>query len=188
MGNDLVSAFSELRKDEAIHTANVRIKCGVDPSAILADCRKGMAAVMERYESREYYLDSVVAAFDLWESIEEVLNPLLPGNCRKPLGTMVIGTVQYDIHDVGKNMAARLLRAIGFEVHDLGVDVPPGRFVDELRRTGASILGLSGMTSSCFESMKRRCQAKSPADTFARQITPKWIICGPQPTGSCCSR
>lgn len=154
MANDLIATFGDLKDNEVIRIVNARIQDGNDLSQVLADCRKGIGIVMERYETREYYLDSVVAAFDLYESIENILDPLLSGSCRKPVGNMVIGTVQYDIHDIGKDMAARLLRAIGFEVHDLGVDVPPERFVDELRRTGASILGLSGMTAACFDSMK----------------------------------
>ena len=128
---------------------------------------------MEKYERREYYLDSVVAAFDMYESILPVLDPMLPEGTRKKVGVMVIGTVQYDIHDIGKDMAASLLRTIGFEVHDLGVNVPPGKFVDELQRTGASILGLSGLISGCFESMKETIRAVRDAG-----LDPKVVIGG----------
>ncbi len=173
MTNDLVSAFVALDDSKVMAIANGRIKDGDDPVLLFRDFQKGIKGVMKKYETREYFLDSVVSAFDMYESIRPALDSLLPEGARKTLGVIVIGTVQYDIHDIGKDLVASLLRTIGFEIHDLGVDVPPEKFVEELKRTGASILGLSGMISACYESMKETVKAIREAG-----INPKIVIGG----------
>ncbi len=173
MGNDLVSAFVGLDDSSVTAIASKRIKDGDDPILLYRDFQKGIKGVMEKYETREYFLDSVVSAFDIYESIRPVLDPRLPESARKTLAVMVIGTVQYDIHDIGKDLVVSLLRNIGFDIRDLGVDVPPAKFVEELKRTGASILGLSGMISACYEPMKETVKAVREAG-----LGPKIVIGG----------
>jgi methanogenic corrinoid protein MtbC1 len=173
MERDLRAEFADLNTDVALQLINSKIQGGDDPLNILQECQQGMRTIMERYESMQYSLDSVVASFDLFRSAKATLKPLLPKDVHRSIGKVVIGTVQYDIHSIGKDLAAELLELIGFEVFNLGVDVPPKEFVDELERTGAPILGLSGLVSSCFDSMKETVMAVRKAG-----LKPKIVIGG----------
>lgn len=173
MERDLVLAFANLDKDDVLGIIDRDVRDGKDASLLLAGCRRGIMSVMEHYESRRYYLDSFVTAFDIDESARAVLDPLVPPGRKEAVGRMVIGTVEHDIHDIGKDMAASLLRGLGFEVFDVGANVPPARFVEELERTGATILGLSGLISGCFDSMRDTVAAVRRAG-----LGPKVIIGG----------
>jgi methanogenic corrinoid protein MtbC1 len=173
MKRDLRVDFADLKKDAVLSLVNSRMQGGDDPLKILTECQQGMSTIMERYENMEYSLDSVVASFDLFKSIGLILKPSLPKEGCQFISKVVIGTVQYDIHSIGKDLAADMLESIGFEVFNLGVDVPPERFVGELKRTGAPILGLSGLVSACFDSMKETVMAVRKAG-----LRPKVVIGG----------
>ncbi len=85
----------------------------------------------------------------------EILDPLLGGEKEKSLGKVVVGTVQGDLHDIGKNIYASMMQAAGFQVFDLGVDVPPERFVEKVREVSPDIVGMSGLLTLSVETMKR---------------------------------
>lgn len=173
MEKDLSTAFADLKEDDVLDLVNSRRQGGGDLPRILEDCWRGMSKVMERYESREYYQDSVVAALELYKAVNAALEPSLPKERCQFLGKVVIGTVQNDIHKDGKNLMSAMLESVGFQVFDLGVDVPPQNFVEELQRTSASILCLSGMVGSCFDSMKETVRAVRQAG-----LKPKIVIGG----------
>jgi methanogenic corrinoid protein MtbC1 len=124
--------------------------------AIVQSCQRAMVVVGERYEKREYFLSGLIVAGEIFKGVLDLLEPhkeRMPTPAHA--GTVVLGTVAGDIHDIGKNMFASALRTFGFTVIDLGVDVSPVRFLEEVKRSTPDVLCLSGLVSSAFDSMKK---------------------------------
>ena len=160
MAKDLVRALSDLREQEAIKIVEDRLNAKEDPLRILEDARKGMEIVGKRFATGEYFIPDLVYAGEILKSVTEMVKPKLSkvGQARK-LGKIVFGTVAGDIHDIGKDIVVFMLDVNGFEVYDLGVDVPAQKFVDKIRETGAPIVGLSGFLTLAFDSMKQTVEA-----------------------------
>lgn len=128
---------------------------GISPYEILTKGMvKGITVVGERYENREYFLTELVGAGEIMKEGMADISPLLTGKETEPLGKVVIGTVRGDLHDIGKNIVKMLLESVGFAVYDLGVDVPPEKFVEEIQRTRSDILGLSALLTTTMASMR----------------------------------
>ena len=101
---------------------------------------------------------------EIFKEAMAVVEPnLKAGASEKPLAKMVLGTAKGDIHNIGKDIVATLLKAAGFEVYDVGIDAPPQVFIDKLKETDATILGISGLLTPSFESMKQTVQAVKDA-------------------------
>jgi methanogenic corrinoid protein MtbC1 len=125
------------------------------PLSIVNTCQQALKVVGERYERQEYYLSGLIMAGELFKEVLDLVQPYQDQTPREKLsGSVVLGTVAGDIHDIGKNMFATSLKGFGFEVIDLGVDVPPERFLVELRRSRANVVCLSGLIMAAFDSMK----------------------------------
>lgn len=155
MSEELANAIAELDENRALELVKQMLASDRDPLAILDECRKGIIIVGDRFESKEYFLADLIMGAEIFKNVNALLLPKLAGKAgAKPLGKIVIGTVKGDIHDIGKNIVVALLRANGFEVFDVGVDVPPSTFVNKVRETGATILGLSALLTIGFDSMK----------------------------------
>ncbi|MBE3588608.1 MAG: cobalamin B12-binding domain-containing protein [Thermoanaerobacteraceae bacterium] len=152
----LVWALGELNEKLALELVRDKLAAGVPPLDIVEECKRGLAAVGERYSRGEYFLGDLVLSGEIFQEIMHILNPVLAGG-EKPAtaGKIVFGTVEGDIHDIGKNITISLLRCHGFEVYDLGVNVPPDKFVYWLNKTGSQILCLSTLLTSCFDVLKR---------------------------------
>jgi 5-methyltetrahydrofolate--homocysteine methyltransferase len=128
---------------------------GISPYEILTKGMvKGITVVGDKYENREYFLTELVGAGEIMKEGMADISPLLTGKETEPLGKVVIGTVRGDLHDIGKNIVKMLLESVGFAVYDLGVDVPPERFVEEVQKTKPDILGLSALLTTTMTSMK----------------------------------
>ncbi|MFZ5646578.1 MAG: cobalamin B12-binding domain-containing protein [Bacillota bacterium] len=153
---NLTQAISDLNEGLAMELVKLRLDMGTAPLDIVEECRNGMIAVGDRYSRGEYFLGDLVLSAEIFNEIMQLLKPMLDlKETRKPAGKIVFGTVEGDIHDIGKNITISLLRCHGFEVYDLGVNVPPDKFVHFLKETDADILCLSTLLSSCFEAMQR---------------------------------
>jgi methanogenic corrinoid protein MtbC1 len=152
---DLVKAIGDLDEETANILVKEMLQKGEDPLKIVELCRKGLEVVGQRYDAMEYFLSQLVLAADIFQKIVEMLAPKIKQRKVKVRGTVVLGTVQGDIHDMGKNLVAILLRLNGFDVYDLGVDVPAKAFVDKVKATGAKIVGLSGLLTIAWDSMKK---------------------------------
>lgn len=153
---NLTQAISDLNENLAMELVKLRLDEGITPLDIVEECRNGMIAVGDRYSRGEYFLGDLVLSAEIFNEIMQLLKPMLDlKETRKPIGKIVFGTVEGDIHDIGKNITISLLRCHGFEVYDLGVNVPPDRFIHFLKETDANILCLSTLLSSCFEAMQR---------------------------------
>ena len=160
MAKDLVKTLADLKEQEAIKIVENRLNAKEDPLRILEDARKGMEIVGKRFATGEYFIPDLVYAGEILKSVAEMVKPKLSnvGQAKK-LGKIVFGTVAGDIHDIGKDIVVFMLDVNGFEVYDLGVDVPAQKFVDKIKETGAPIVGLSGFLTLAFDSMKQTVDA-----------------------------
>jgi len=161
MGNsDLVTALGDLKEEEALKIVEEKLNAGEEPLKILEDVRSGMEIVGNRFASNEYFISDLLYAGEILRSVTDKIKPkLATAKEAKHLGKIVIGSVAGDIHDIGKNIVVFMLEVNGFEVHDLGVDIPPEKFVEKIKETGATIVGLSGFLALAFDSMKQTIQA-----------------------------
>jgi methanogenic corrinoid protein MtbC1 len=162
--SDLANAIADLKEDEVKKIVQSRIAAGAEPMSIVDECREGMQIVGERYKNKEYFLGELIMSGEIFKDAMSVVEPKLKaGQSGKPLAKLVLGTAKGDIHNIGKDIAGTLLKAAGFEVYDVGIDVPPDVFVQKVKETGAPILGISGLLTPSFESMKQTVQALETA-------------------------
>ncbi|HEU65329.1 MAG TPA: methionine synthase [Chloroflexi bacterium] len=160
MAKDLVNALADLKEQEVIKIVEDRLNAKEDPLKILEDAKKAMEIVGKRFANSEYFIPDLVYSGEILKSVTELVKPKLSeGQETKKLGKIVFGTVAGDIHDIGKDIVVFMLDVNGFEVYDLGVDVPTQKFVDKVKETGSSILGLSGFLTLAFDSMKQTVDA-----------------------------
>jgi methanogenic corrinoid protein MtbC1 len=150
----LVEAIVELNEKEAYRLTNEMIDKDSDPVDIFAACREGMTRVGELFEQKEYFLSELVMASSVFKGIMELVKPLLKGAAAKTVGTLLIGTVKGDIHDIGKNIVISVLEANGYQVIDLGVDVPPEKFVESIKEHSPQVVGLSALLTDAYGPMK----------------------------------
>jgi methanogenic corrinoid protein MtbC1 len=164
MSENLADLLADLKDREVMELVKQRLDAGDDPMKILEDSRKGMEIVGERFAADEYFLPELVFSGDLLQRVTELVKPHLTQAAEtKRIGKVVIGTVSGDIHDIGLNIVDFMLDVNGFEVYNLGVDVPIENFVNKVKETGAPILGLSGFLTPAFEVMKETVEAVEAA-------------------------
>lgn len=157
--NKLIGFVADLKEQEALALVQERIEQNDDPLALVEDCQEGLRIVGERYERREYYLSGLIMAGEIFREVMEILSPIIEVRLSgSEKGTILLGTVQGDIHDIGKNNLSLLLTCYGFTVHDLGVDVPPEEFLAQALQTWPDIIGLSGLLTSSYDSMRATAQ------------------------------
>ena len=160
---EIVDAIVDLDEPRALDLADEMLKSGVDPVEILERCRKGMSIVGERFESGDFFLSEMIMAAEIFNQIMEQIRPRLKKFISESRGKIVIGTVEGDVHDIGKNIVIALLEAEGFDVVDLGVDVSPRRFVEAIREHEPDIVGMSSLLTVALESTKRTVDAITEA-------------------------
>jgi dimethylamine corrinoid protein len=162
--SELAEALANLEEDKVRELVQNRIASNSDPMSLVDELRQGMDIVGDRYKSKDYFLSELIISGEIFKESMAAIEPKLKGGNRgQPLGKMVLGTVKGDIHNIGKDIVATLLTAAGFEVYDLGIDVPSDKFIDKLKETGSSILGMSGLLTPAFESMKETVKALEAA-------------------------
>ena len=152
----LSEAILALNKEGVLEMVKQDIDAGRDPLELVEEARLGLEEVGKKFETGEFFLIELIRAAQVFQAAAAVFNPAikqLHGGIEAK-GKMVIGTVAGDIHDLGKNIVAILLECKGVEVIDLGVDVPPEKFIAVLKETAAPVLGLSALITTAFESMK----------------------------------
>ncbi len=159
MSEELSTALVELKRDEAVEIVRSKIDGGEDPLQILEECRRGMTIVGERFQKGEYFLAELMLSAEIFKGAVAILEPFLASASKsEPLGKVVLATLQGDIHDLGKNIVATLLRAYAFEVYDLGVDVAPALVVDKVKETAPDFVGFSALITTSFDSMKQAAE------------------------------
>lgn len=152
---ELVQAIRDLNEKKVYDLVEEKIKAGVLTMDIVQACNKGMVAVGELFSTNKYFISQLIFSAEILKAVMKRLEPLMQGTAPgKSAGKVVIGTVKGDIHDIGKNIVNTLLRGSGFEVIDLGVDVPAEKFLTTLKETGAKVLGLSALLNFTYPEMK----------------------------------
>ena len=162
MSNELVDAMAKMREQEALDLAEKMLNDGEDPLKVLDLCREAVEIVGKQFEEGKYFLPELVLSGEMLKKISKMAEPFMKQEAEKKaerLGKVVMGTVQGDIHDIGKDIVTFLLDVNGFEVHDLGVDVPPQRFVEAIRAVQPQVVGMSALLTLAFESLKSTVDA-----------------------------
>jgi len=157
--------MADIDDERVIALVNQYLSEGKQPFDILGDLKKGMDIVGERFSNNEYFLVELVMSAELFKRSMEILEPKLLASQDKSLGSgkIVIGTVEGDVHYIGKNLVVAFLLSNGFEVFDLGEDVSAEKFIDKLRETGAKVLALSGLITITHDVMKKTIEALKEA-------------------------
>jgi methanogenic corrinoid protein MtbC1 len=173
----LVDWMADMDEDRALELAKRMLLAeGADPLRVLQLCRDAMDIVGKRFEGGEYFLPELVLAGEMLETVGAIAKPLImhaPGEEPKKLGKVLIGTVHGDLHDIGKNIVCFMLDINGFEVKDIGIDVPVKSFIDEINAYRPDVVGLSGFLTLAFDSMKETIEALEKAgmrDSFKIMI------------------
>jgi corrinoid protein of di/trimethylamine methyltransferase len=157
--------------DATVEGTRQALQAGLEPLAIIEDgLVPGMRIVGDKYSTGEYFLPNLIVSASGMKQAMAVLEPELKARRQqvKSAGGVVIGTVRGDIHEIGKSLVATMLAANGFEVHDLGVDVPIEQFVDTVRPTGAGLVGLSALLTTTMNGQKAVIQALEQAGLRGR--------------------
>jgi methanogenic corrinoid protein MtbC1 len=151
----LAEELADLQEDVVLEIVRGRMARGDDPLEIIEDCQAGMRTVGERYAQRRFYLSGLIMAGDILREVMEIVMPSVEVQFSgKTSGRVLLGTVQGDIHDLGKSMLVMLLRCYGFTVLDLGVDVAPTAFAAEARAFQPDVIGLSGLITAAYTTMR----------------------------------
>jgi len=161
MKKKLVTAIADMQEEEALRLAREMLDRGEDPQAILDAGSEAMAIIGNRYDEKIYFLPELIIAGEMMKQLGDLVKPKLQARATqtKPLGTVIIGTVAGDIHDIGKDVVAFMLDVNNFKVHNLGVDVSAATFVEKIRELKPDILGMSGFLTMAFEQMKKTINA-----------------------------
>ncbi len=154
MEKTLVEALVVFDRDFVLEQVKYRLDRGEDPLGLVQELQKGMKIVGDRFSSGEYFLSELMMSADLFMQAMKLIEPKLVGMSQKTIGKIVVGTPKGDIHDLGKNFFITLAKGAGFEVHDLGVDVPVPRFLEAVEEVNPDILGFSALITTAFEPMK----------------------------------
>jgi len=164
MSKELVNAIADMREQEALELVKEMVEGGSDPMAILDAAREAMDIVGQRFEEETYFLPELILAGVMLGQITEMVKP---GLAKAPeveyLGKVLIGTVEGDIHDIGKDIVVFMLDVNGFDVLDLGVDVPAQKFVEAIKDFQPQVVGLSGFLTLAYDSMKDTVEAMKKA-------------------------
>ena len=169
--------------EQARKLATQALEAGLAPLTIIEKAlNPGMQIVGDRFESGEYFIPDLVMAAEAMKAAMEVLEPELIARQeqRHVLGTVVIGTVEGDIHEIGKSLVATMLGAAGFQVYDLGVDVPAGEFVKQVQETSANVVGLSALLTTTMRNQETVIEALKEAGLRERVK----VVIGGAPTST----
>lgn len=168
--NLLYEAILNGKLEQAVDVTNQAIADGVEPQAIINGYMiKAMEEVGQRFQRGEAFVPNLLMAARAMKGSLDILKPLMKGDASTTLGEVVIGTVKGDLHDIGKNLVASMLEGCGFEVINLGVDVPSDKFIAAIKENNADILCLSALLTTTMNYMKDVIEALK-ADGLRDQV------------------
>lgn len=168
--NALVEAITDMREEDAVRTANEMLDGGASPIEVLDSCREAMGIIGQRFEAGDCFVPELILAGEILRQISDVVKPRLTQTAEvKKLGRVVMGTVQGDIHDIGKDIVTFMLDISGYDVRDLGVDVPVATFVEAVKDFQPQVVGLSGFLTLAYDPMKNTIAALRAAG-FTGQV------------------
>jgi 5-methyltetrahydrofolate--homocysteine methyltransferase len=165
MSKALIDAITDMREQDALKITDEMLASGADPLGVLDACREAMVVIGQRFEAGDCFVPELILAGEMLGQISDKVKPrlLTQAGVQEKLGRVVIGTVEGDIHDIGKNIVTFMLDVNGFEVRDLGVDVPASKFVEAVKEFQPQVVGLSGFLTLAYDPMKNTVQALKDA-------------------------
>ena len=161
--NEISEAIVELEEEKVLKLVKEKLDSGEDPIKVLEALRMGMSEI-GKGSGDTIFLTDLIMAGEIFNEAMEILMPKLVSGSTKNLGKVVIGTVEGDIHNIGKDIAINFLKAEGFDVIDLGVDVPPQKFIDAIKEHNPPVVGMSGLLTLSIEPMKKAIEAIAAAN------------------------
>lgn len=168
---DIHEAVLSFKVDGVKTMVSEEIEAGTDVNTILNDgLISAMDEVGRRFSSGEFFVPEMLMAAQVMKMGLEVLKPHLSAGSAESRGTVVIGTVKGDLHDIGKNLVAIMMEGAGFKVIDIGVDVDPENFVKTAHEKGAQVVALSALLTTTMPAMKETVKALKEAGSPARVI------------------
>jgi 5-methyltetrahydrofolate--homocysteine methyltransferase len=168
-GKKLVELISGMEEEAAVKLAEEMLDGGTEPTELLEYCREALDIVGKKFEANEYFIPELILAGEMLEQISAIVKPRIAERAQNApaakvsAGKVLIGTVHGDLHDIGKNIVTFMLDVNGYDVIDLGIDVPAQTFVDAIRESSPQVVGLSGFLTLAFDSMKETVEAISEA-------------------------
>jgi methanogenic corrinoid protein MtbC1 len=150
----LPEALASFKADIVLEQVQRRLASDEDPMAIVRELQEGMKTVGDLFSKGDYFLSELMMSADLFTRTMAMIEPKLDGLVKETIGKLVIGTPKGDIHNIGKDIFIAVAKGAGFEVHDLGVDVPVDRFLDAVDKVRPDILGFSALITTAFEPMR----------------------------------
>ena len=171
MTQELTQAIVDFREADALALVDEQLAAGADAAAVLDQAKAAMDVIGERFACGEAFIPELIMAGEIMSQVAAKLKPGLAGAApAEKRGTVVLGTAQGDIHDIGKDIVGTMLDIAGFEVVDLGVDVKVGDFIATAREKQAQVIAMSCLLTSAIESMKATCAAAGEAGLRAAGV------------------
>ncbi|NTW70980.1 MAG: cobalamin-binding protein [Eubacteriaceae bacterium] len=153
----ITTAVGELEEEKVLEMLNGFIASNPteeEAQLVVGACQEGMAMVGELFEKGDYFVGDLIFAGELLTEAIEVLKPAIGSGSTAKVGSIVLGTVHGDLHDIGKNIFRSMSEAAGFEVYDIGIDQPVQAFIDKVKEVKPNIVGMSGVLTLALEAMK----------------------------------
>jgi methanogenic corrinoid protein MtbC1 len=166
MSKELIDAIVDMNEEGALKIADRLLEDDAEPLSLLDDCREALGVIGDRFAAGECFVPELILAGEMLRQIGEKVKPLIESagaGLQKKLGKIVFGTVEGDIHDIAKDIVVFMLEVNGFDVIDLGVDVPAAKFVEAVKESKATVVGLSGFLTLAYDPMKNTVQALKDA-------------------------
>jgi 5-methyltetrahydrofolate--homocysteine methyltransferase len=164
MSQELIDAFTDMREQDVLKITDQMLGSGTDPLEALEACRKAMEVIGQRFEDGDCFLPELILAGEMLRQVSDKVKPRLQQEVKtKKIGKVIMGTVEGDIHDIGKDIVIFMLDVNGFEVMDLGVNVPVARFIEAAKEFEPQVIGLSGFLTLAFDPMKATVEALKEA-------------------------
>lgn len=165
MSQQLIEAITDMREEDALKITDQMLQSGTNPLDVLEACRQAMDIIGKRFEEGVCFIPELILAGEVLKEIAGKVKPLVQEQvgATEKRGKVVFGTVEGDIHDIAKDIVVFMLDINGFEVTDLGVDVPPAKFVQATKETEATVVGLSGFLTLAYDPMKATVAALKAA-------------------------
>lgn len=167
--SNLSQALLGLNEKEVLRIINIKLADNEDPLSIIEELRMGIQAVGDQFGKGEFFLAELIAAAKFFDKGMKLVEPRLTKPAEdKSIGKIVMGTVAGDIHDLGKNIVITLLKINGFEIQDIGVNVPIETFVEKAKEFGPNIVGISCLLTTSIEPMKKTIEELRKVQTGSR--------------------